>query len=156
MKFFNSEKGYGFISRDDGYSPPKAVENARRLVEEDDVAFLFGVLGTPINMAIRPYLNAKKVPQLFVATGATKWNDPKNFPWTMGWQPSYRTEAQVYAKYILANVKDPKIAVLYQNDDFGKDYVNGVRDILGDRFDAMVKLVSHEATDATIDSQIWR
>ena len=128
-----------FISYDDGYSPPKTVEQVRRLIEQDQVAFLFNTLGTPTNSAIERYVNQKKVPQLFVATGADKWGDYKEFPWTIGFQPSYRTEAQIYAKYILANVKPtPKIAILYQNDDFGKDYPAGVKDVLGDKFDKMV------------------
>ncbi len=114
-----------YISRDDGYSPPKTVEQVRQLVEQDQVLFLFNTLGTPPNTAIRGYLNDNKVPQLLVATGADKWNDPKHFPWTMGWQPSYRIEARIYARYILKNLPDAKIGVLYQNDDFGKDYLNG-------------------------------
>jgi branched-chain amino acid transport system substrate-binding protein len=112
-----------FISRDDGYSPPKTVELVRQLVEEEHVLLLFNTLGTPPNSAIRGYLNDNKVPQLFVATGADKWNDPKHYPWTMGWQPSYRVEARIYARYILKNLPNAKIAVLYQNDDFGKDYL---------------------------------
>ncbi|HYB10142.1 MAG TPA: ABC transporter substrate-binding protein, partial [Alphaproteobacteria bacterium] len=114
-----------FISLDDGYAPAKTVEQVRRLVESEKVLFLFQTLGTPSNTAIEQYMNDNKVPQVYIATGADKWNDPKNFPWTMGWQPSYRVEARVYAKYILDNVKDPKVAVLYQNDDFGKDYLAG-------------------------------
>jgi branched-chain amino acid transport system substrate-binding protein len=117
-----------FISRDDGYSPPKTVEQARQLVEQDGVMLLFGTLGTPTNTAIRSYLNANKVPQLFIHSGANKWNDPKHFPWTMGFIPSYGTEAHIYARYILNNLPDPKIAVLYQNDDSGKDYLNGLRE----------------------------
>jgi branched-chain amino acid transport system substrate-binding protein len=114
-----------FISRDDSYSPPKTVEQVRKLVEEDHVLMLFNTLGTPPNSAIHEYLNENKVPQLFVATGADKWNDPKHFPWTMGWQPSYRIEARIYARYILQNLPKAKIGVLYQNDDFGKDYLIG-------------------------------
>jgi branched-chain amino acid transport system substrate-binding protein len=143
-----------FISYDDGYSPPKTVEQVRRLVEEDQVAFLFNTLGTPTNSAIQRYVNQKKVPHLFISTGADKWGDYKHFPWTMGFQPSYRTEAQIYTKYILANVKDPKIAILYQNDDFGKDYPAGVKDVLGDKFDKMTVTASYETTDATLDSQL--
>jgi len=144
-----------FISLDDGYSPPKTVEDVRRLVEEDQVAFCFQNLGTPCNSAIAPYLNMKKVPQLFVGSGASKWSDYKKYPWTMGWQPNYRTEAQIYMKYMLKNLKDPKLGILYQNDDFGKDYPTGVRDALGDDWDKIVvKSVSYETTDATIDSQI--
>ena len=116
---------------DDAYSPPKAVEQARKLVESDEVLLVFNPLGTPSNTAIQKYLNAKKVPQLFVATGATKWNDPKHFPWTMGWQPSYQSEARIYAKYLMKEKPDAKIAVLYQNDDFGKDYLKGLKDGLG-------------------------
>ena len=144
-----------YISLDDGYSPPKAVEQARRLVEQEQVLLIFQSLGTPSNTAIHQYMNDKKVPQLFVATGATKWNDPRHFPWTMGWQPSYQTEARIYAKYILQNVKDPKIAVLYQNDDYGKDYLTGLRDGLGDKADQLiVAMKSYETTDPTVDSQI--
>lgn len=143
-----------FISVDDGYLPPKAVEQTRRLVEQEGVSFMLNGLGTPSNTAVQRYLNQRKVPQLFVATGADKWANPKDFPWTMGWQPSYRTEAQIYAKYILANKPGGRIAILYQNDDFGKDYVAGLRDVLGDRYDRMVvKSVSYEVTDPTIDSQ---
>ncbi len=144
-----------FITLDDGYSPPKAVEQARRLVEQDQVLLVFQSLGTPSNTAIQRYLNEKKVPQLFVASGATKWNDPKNFPWTMGWQPSYQTEARIYAKYILKNVKDAKIAVLYQNDDYGKDYLQGLRDGLGAQASKLIVAEkSYETSDPTIDSQI--
>jgi branched-chain amino acid transport system substrate-binding protein len=144
-----------FISYDDGYSPPKTVEQVRRLVEQDQVDFLFNTLGTPTNSAIRKYLNMKKVPQLFVATGADKWGDYKDFPWTMGYQPSYRTEAQIYTKYMLAQNPKAKLGILYQNDDFGKDYPAGVKDVLGTKHAAnLVKEVSYETTDATIDSQI--
>jgi branched-chain amino acid transport system substrate-binding protein len=144
-----------FITLDDGYSPPKAVEHARRLVEQDQVLLIFQSLGTPSNTAIQRYMNEKKVPQLFVATGATKWNDPKNFPWTMGWQPSYQTEARIYAKYILKNVKDAKIAVLYQNDDYGKDYLRGLHDGLGAQANKLIVAEkSYETSDPTIDSQI--
>ena len=144
-----------FISVDDGYLPPKAVEQTRRLVEQEGVSFMLNGLGTPSNSAVQKYLNQKKVPQLFVSSGADKWANPKDFPWTIGWQPSYRTEAQVYAKYILQNKPDGKLAVLYQNDDFGKDYVTGLRDVLGDRYDRMLaKAVSYEVTDPTIDSQV--
>jgi branched-chain amino acid transport system substrate-binding protein len=144
-----------FLSYDDGYSPPKTVEQVRRLVEEDQVDFCFQNLGTPCNSAIAEYLNHKKVPHLFVGSGASKWADIKKYPWTMGFQPGYRTEAQIYAKHILANVKDPKLAIVYQNDDFGKDYPTGVRDILGKDWDKIVvKSASYETTDPTIDSQI--
>jgi ABC-type branched-subunit amino acid transport system substrate-binding protein len=144
-----------FITYDDAYTPPKTVEMVRRLVEQDQVAFVFNTLGTPTNTAIHKYMNQQKVPHLFVATGATKWNDPKNFPWTMGWQPNYQAEGQIYAKYVLKNVPDAKVGILYQNDDYGKDYVKGFKDGLGD---AAKKLVvseqSYETTDPTIDSQI--
>ena len=143
-----------FISVDDGYLPPKTVEQTRRLVEQEGVSFMLNGLGTPTNSAVQRYLNQKKVPQLFVSSGADKWANPKEFPWTIGWQPSYRTEAQIYAKYILDKKPEGKVAVLYQNDDFGKDYLAGLRDILGDKYDRMVvKAVSYEVTDPTIDSQ---
>jgi len=144
-----------FISYDDAYSPPKAVEQARKLVESDEVLFVFNSLGTPSNSAIQKYMNSKKVPQLFVATGATKWNDPKNFPWTMGWQPNYQSETQIYAKYLLKNKPDAKIAVLYQNDDYGKDYLKGLKDGLGPKAAAMIIAEeSFETTEPTIDSHI--
>ncbi|HEY0182173.1 MAG TPA: ABC transporter substrate-binding protein [Rhodopila sp.] len=143
-----------FISYDDGYSPPKTVEQTRRLIEQDGVAALFADLGTPTNSAIVRYVNQKKVPHLFLATGADKWGDYKTSPWTIGWQPSYVTEAQVYAKYILAQKADAKIGMLYQNDDFGKDYLRGVRDVLKGNFDRQVTTVSYEVTDATVDSQL--
>jgi branched-chain amino acid transport system substrate-binding protein len=143
-----------YISLDDNYSPPKTVEQIRRLVEEDKVAFTFATLGTPTNSAIVHYMNQKKVPQLFVSTGADKWGNYKQTPWTIGWQPSYRTEAQIYTKYILQAKPNAKIAILYQNDDFGKDYPNGVKDVLGDKFDKMVVTATYETTDPTIDSQI--
>ena len=143
-----------FISRDDGYSPPKTVEVVRKLVEEDQVLLVFNPLGTPPNTAIRGYLNDNKVPQLFVATGADKWNDPKNFPWTMGYQPSYRIEARIYGRYILKELPNAKIALLYQNDDFGKDYLIGLREGLGDKADKMlVATKTYETTDPTVDSQ---
>ena len=143
-----------YISLDDTYAPPKTMEQMRRLVEEDQVAFSFATLGTPTNSAIVRYMNQKKVPHLFLATGADKWGDYKQYPFTIGWQPSYRTEAQIYAKYILKEKPNGKIALLYQNDDFGKDYVLGLKDVLGDRFDKMVTTASYEATDATVDSQL--
>jgi branched-chain amino acid transport system substrate-binding protein len=127
-----------FITRDDGYSPPKTVELVRKMVEDDQVLALFNTLGTPPNTAIQAYANENKVPQLFVATGADKWNDPKNHPWTMGWQPSYRIEARIYGRYILKNLPNAKVAVLYQNDDFGKDYLVGLREGLGDKADTMI------------------
>ncbi len=144
-----------FISRDDGYSPPKTVEQVRQLVEQDQVLFLFSTLGTPTNVAIHTYLNDNKVPQLFVATGADQWNNPKKFPWTMGLIPSYGTEARIYAHYILKNLPSAKIAVLYQNDDFGKDYLNGLRAGLGDKAQKMIVATqSYETTDPTVDSQV--
>jgi len=144
-----------FISYDDGYSPPKAVEQARKLVESDEVLLIFNSLGTPSNSAIQKYMNSKKVPQLFVATGATKWNDPKDFPWTMGWQPSYQSEARIYAKYILKEKPDAKIAVLYQNDDYGKDYLKGLKDGLGNKAASMIVAEeSFETTEPTIDNHI--
>jgi branched-chain amino acid transport system substrate-binding protein len=143
-----------FISLDDGYSPPKTLEQVRRLIEEDQVALLFNALGTPTNSAIHRYVNEKKVPHLFISSGADKWGDYQHFPWSMGFQPSFRTEAQIYAKYILKEKPNAKIAILYQNDDFGKDYVAGMKDVLGEKFDKMVVTASYEATDPTIDSQI--
>ncbi len=143
-----------FISYDDGYSPPKAVEQARKLVESDEVLVVFNPLGTPSNSAIQKYLNAKKVPQLFVATGATKWNDPKDFPWTMGWQPSYQSEAHIYAKYLLKEKPDAKIGVLYQNDDFGKDYLRGLKDGLGAKASMITAEESYETSEPSIDGHI--
>ena len=143
-----------FITYDDGYSPPKAVEQARKLVESDEVLVVFNPLGTPSNSAIQKYLNSKKMPQLFVATGATKWNDPKGFPWTMGWQPSYQSEAQIYAKFILKEKPDAKIALFYQNDDFGKDYVKGLKDGLGAKASMIITEESYETTEPSIDSHI--
>jgi ABC-type branched-subunit amino acid transport system substrate-binding protein len=143
-----------FISYDDGYQPPKTVEMIRKLVEEDQVLACFNMTGTPCNSAIHKYLNQKKVPQLFVATGASKWGNPKDFPWTMGYQPDYHTEGVIYAKHILANVKDARIGVLYQNDDYGKDYFNGIKDGLGREAGRLVKVVTYETTDPTVDNQI--
>jgi branched-chain amino acid transport system substrate-binding protein len=142
-----------FISYDDAYTPPKTVEQARRLVEEDEVLLIFNSLGTPPNSAIEKYMNIKKVPQLFVATGATKWNDPKHFPWTMGWQPSYQSEGRVYAEYLIKNHPNGKIAILYQDDDYGKDYVKGLKDGLDGKL-TIAKELSYEVTEPTIDSQI--
>src|SRR5690348_16108470 len=155
FKKINAEGGINgrkinFISYDDAYSPPKTVEQARKLVESDEVLFIFNSLGTPPNSAIQKYMNAKKVPQLFVATGATKWNDPKDFPWTMGWQPSYQSEARIYAKYILKEKPNAKIAVFYQNDDFGKDYVKGLKDGLGAKTSLIVLEESYEVSEPTI------
>ena len=160
FKKINDEGGINgrkinFISLDDGYSPPKTVEMVRRLVEQDEVLLVFQTLGTPSNSAIHKYMKAKKVPQLFVATGATKWNDPSsNFPWTMGWQPSYQTETTIYAKHILKEKPNAKIGVLYQNDDYGKDYLKGLKDGSGDKAKMIVAEVSYEVTDPTVDSQI--
>lgn len=150
-----SGRRINFISYDDAYSPPKTVEQVRRLVEEDQVALLFNPLGTASNTAIERYMNMKKVPQLLVATGADKWGDYKRFPWTMGYQPSYRTEAQIYTKYMMSQNPQAKLAILYQNDDFGKDYLAGVKSVLGDKYSSIVvKEVSYETTDATVDSQL--
>jgi len=160
FKMINDQGGINgrkinFITLDDGYSPPKAVEQVRKLVEQEEVLLVFQPLGTPSNSAIHQYMNAKKVPQLFVATGATKWGDPEHFRWTMGWQPSYQTEARIYVKYLLQTKPDAKIGILYQNDDFGKDYLKGIKDGLGDKAAKMiVSEVSYEVTDATVDSQI--
>jgi branched-chain amino acid transport system substrate-binding protein len=144
-----------FISYDDGYSPPKAVEQARKLVESDEVLLIFNSLGTPSNSAIQKYMNAKKVPQLFVATGASKWNDPKHFPWTMGWQPSYQAEAIIYAKYLLKEKPGAKVAIFYQNDDFGKDYLIGFKKGLGANNGGMTLIEeSYEVTEPSIDSHI--
>jgi branched-chain amino acid transport system substrate-binding protein len=159
FKKINAEGGINgrkidFISYDDSYSPPKAVEQARKLVESDEVLLLFNPLGTPSNSAIQKYLNARKVPQLFVATGATKWNDPKNFPWTMGWQPSYQSEARIYAKYLMKEKPGGKIAVMYQNDDFGKDYLKGLKDGLGAKASMIIAEESYETSEPTIDNHI--
>src|SRR5438876_9508325 len=144
-----------YISYDDAYSPPKTVEMVRKLGEQDPVALLFQTLGTPTNSAIHKYMNQQKVPHIVVATGASKWNDPKNFPWTMGFQPNYQTEGHIYAQYVLKNVKDPKIGILFQNDDYGKDYVKGLKDGLGEAAKKLIVLEqSYEVTDPTIDSQI--
>jgi branched-chain amino acid transport system substrate-binding protein len=143
-----------FVTYDDAYSPPKAVEQVRKLVESDEVLLVFNPLGTPSNSAIQKYLNAKKVPQLFVATGATKWNDPKDFPWTMGWQPSYQSEAHIYAKYLMKEKPDAKIALLYQNDDFGKDYLKGLKDALGAKTSMIISEESYETSEPSIDGHI--
>jgi len=143
-----------FISYDDAYSPPKAVEQARKLVESDNVLLIFNSLGTPSNSAIEKYMNSKRVPQLFVASGASKWNDPKDFPWTMGWQPSYQTEAHIYAAYVLKEKPAGKIAVLFQNDDFGKDYVKGLKDALGPKASMIVAEESYETSEPSIDDHM--
>jgi branched-chain amino acid transport system substrate-binding protein len=143
-----------FITYDDGYSPPKAVEQARKLVESDEVLLVFNPLGTPSNTAIEKYMNSKKVPQLFVATGATKWNEPKDFPWTMGWQPSYQSEARIYAKYLVKEKPGAKIAVLFQNDDFGKDYLKGLKDGLGAKSSMIIAEEGYETSEPSIDNHI--
>jgi branched-chain amino acid transport system substrate-binding protein len=160
FKMINDQGGVNgrkinFISYDDGYSPPKTVEQARKLIESDEVLLIFNALGTPPNNAIQKYHNSKKVPQLFVATGASKWDDPKQFPWTIGFQPSYRSEARIFAKYILKNKPDAKIAVFYQNDDFGKDYLSGLKDIFADKASQLIIAEeSYEISEPTIDSHI--
>src|SRR6187402_457782 len=160
FRMINEEGGINgrkinFVSYDDGYSPPKTVEQARKLVESDEVLLIFNSLGTPPNSAIQKYMNSKKVPQLFVATGATKWNDPQNFPWTMGWQPNYQSETQIYAKYILKEMPNAKIGVLYQNDDYGKDYLKGLKDGLGAKAASMIVVEeSYETSEPTIDNHI--
>ncbi|MEY9126425.1 ABC transporter substrate-binding protein [Bradyrhizobium yuanmingense] len=143
-----------FISYDDGYSPPKTVEQARKLVESDNVLLIFGSLGTSTNSAIRKYMNEKKVPQLFVASGASKWNDPKQYPWTMGWQPSYVSEARIYAKYIMKEKPNGKIGVLYQNDDFGKDYLNGLKEGLGAKASMIVREEAYDTSEPAIDERV--
>jgi branched-chain amino acid transport system substrate-binding protein len=160
FKMINEQGGINgrkinFISYDDGYSPPKAVEQARKLVESDEVLVVFGPLGTPSNSAIQKYLTSKKVPQLFVATGATKFGDQKDFPWTMGWQPAYQSEGRIYAKHLLKEKPDAKIAILFQNDDFGKDMLKGVKDGLGDKASSMIIAEeSYEVSEPSIDSHI--
>ena len=159
FKKINDEGGINgrkinFISLDDGYSPPKTVEMVRKLVEQDEVLLVFQTLGTASNTAIQKYLNSKRVPQLFVASGATKWNDPQGSPWTMGWQPNYQTETTIYAKHILKTKPNAKIGVLFQNDDYGKDYLKGLKDGLGDKTKMIVAEVSYEVSDPTVDSQI--
>ena len=159
FKMINDQGGINgrkinYISYDDAYSPPKAVEQTRKLVESDEVLLIFSALGTPSNTAIQKYLNAKKVPQLFLATGATKWNDPKNFPWTMGYLPSYQSEGRIYAQYLLKEKPGAKVGVLYQNDDFGKDYLKGLKDGFGDKASAVVIEDSYELTEPTVDSHI--
>ena len=160
FKMINDQGGINgrkidFISYDDGYSPPRTVEQTRKLVESDDVLAVFGSVGTPTNSAVHKYMNAKKVPQLFVATGATKWGNPKEYPWTIGWQPNYQSEGRVYADYILKHAPNGKIAVLYQDDDYGKDYLNGLLFGLGDKAKTMiVAKAPYETTDPTVDSQV--
>jgi ABC-type branched-subunit amino acid transport system substrate-binding protein len=160
FKMINDQGGINgrkinWISYDDGYSPPKTVEQVRKLIESDEVLFVFNALGTPTQTAVQKYQNIKKVPQLFVATGASKWNDPKDFPWTMGFQPSYRVEARIFAKYILKEKPNAKVAVFYQNDDFGKDYVAGLKDVFGDKASSLIVAEeSYETTEPSIDSHI--
>ena len=160
FKMINEQGGINgrkinFITLDDAYSPPKTVEQVRRLVEDEKVAFLFQTLGTAPNLAIRQYLNDNKVPQLFVSTGAAVFSDPEHFPWTIGFNPNYQTEAHIYAKDILATKPDGKIALLYQNDGFGKDYLKGLQDVLGaDHAGMLVKAASYETSEPTVDSQI--
>jgi branched-chain amino acid transport system substrate-binding protein len=160
FKKINEEGGVNgrkinFISYDDANSPPKTVEQTRKLVESDEVALILGAIGTAPNTAVQKYLNAKRVPQLFVGTGATKWGDPEHFPWTMGWQPTYQSEGRVFAKSILTNYPRSKIAVLYQNEDFGKDYLKGLKDGLGDKATSMIVAEkTYERTDPTVDSQV--
>ena len=159
FKKINAEGGINgrkinFVTYDDGYSPPKAVEQARKLVESDEALLVFNSLGTANNTAIQKYMNSKKVPQLFVATGATKWNDPKDFPWTMGWQPSYQSEARIYAKYLMKEKPTARIAIFYQNDDFGKDYLKGLKDGLGAKASMIAAEESYETSEPTIDNHI--
>ena len=145
------------IQYDDSYSPPKAVEQVRKLVESDEVLLTFQIIGTPPNAAVQKYLNAKKVPQLFAATGASKFTDPKNFPWTMGFNPNYFVEGRIYGQYILKNYANAKVGVLYQNDDLGKDYLNGIKAGLGDKAAAMIVAeASYEVSDPTVNSQILK
>src|SRR3982075_2041712 len=160
FKMINDQGGINgrkinFISYDDGYSPPKTVEQVRKLIESDEVFLVFNALGTPTQNAVQKYHNSKKVPQLFLATGASKWNDPKDYPWTMGFQPSYRVEARIFAKYILKNKPDGKVAVFYANDDFGKDYVAGLKDIFGDKASKLIVIEeSYETSEPSVDSHI--
>jgi branched-chain amino acid transport system substrate-binding protein len=160
FKMINDQGGINgrkinWISYDDAYSPPKTVEQTRKLIESDEVLLVFNALGTPTQTAVQKYQNTKKVPQLFVATGASKWNDPKNFPWTMGFQPSYRAEARIFAKYILKNKPDGKVAVFYANDDFGKDYLAGLKDVFGDKASKMIIMEeSYETSEPSIDNHI--
>ena len=162
MKMINDQGGVNgrkinLIQYDDAYSPPKAVEQVRKLVESDEVLLTFQLLGTPSNAAVQKYLNSKKVPQLFAATGASKFTDPKNFPWTMGFNPNYFVEGRVYGQYIIKNYPNAKVGILYQNDDLGKDYLNGIKAGLGDKAASMVVAeASYEVSDPTIDSQILK
>ena len=159
FKKINAEGGINgrkinFVTYDDGYSPPKTVEQARKLVESDEVLFIFNSLGTPPNSAIQKYMNQKKVPQLFVASGASKWNDPRQYPWTMGWQPSYASEARIYAKYIMKGKPDAKIGVLYQNDDFGKDYLKGLKAGLGAKASMIAMEEAYDTSEPAVDEHV--
>jgi branched-chain amino acid transport system substrate-binding protein len=159
FKKINAEGGINgrkinFVTYDDGYSPPKSVEQVRKLVESDEVLAVFSPVGTPSNTAIQKYLTSKKVPQLFVGSGAAKWNDPKGHPWTIGWVPSYQSEARIYAKFLMKEKPDGKIAILYQNDDFGKDYLKGLKDGLGSKASMIIAEESYETSERTIDSHI--
>src|SRR6478736_6744044 len=162
LKMINEQGGINgrklnLIQYDDAYSPPKAVEQVRKLVESDEVLFTFQIIGTPSNAAVQKYLNAKKVPQLLAATGASKFTDPKNFPWTLGFNPNYQTEGRIYGQYILKNHPDAKIGILYQNDDLGRDYLTGLKAALGDKAAKMIVAeASYEVTDPTIDSQVLK
>ena len=162
FKMINEQGGINgrkinLIQYDDAYSPPKAVEQVRKLVESDEVLLTFQIVGTPSNAAVQKYLNAKKVPQLFAATGASKFTDPKNFPWTLGFNPNYQTEGRIYGQYILKNHPDAKIGILYQNDDLGRDYLTGIKAGLGDKAAKMIVAeASYEVTDPTIDSQVLK
>jgi branched-chain amino acid transport system substrate-binding protein len=143
-----------FITLDDGYSPPRAVEQVRRMVEQDGVALIGGAVGTPSNAAIEPYLNARKVPDIFNVSGVDRMHQPKTYPWTIGWPPSYRGEARVFVRHILHDAPKAKIALIYQDDDLGKDELQGVKDVLGDAFASQVTVASYEITDPTADSQV--
>ena len=162
FKMLNEQGGINgrqinLIQYDDAYSPPKAVEQVRKLVESDEVLFTFQIVGTPSNAAVQKYLNAKKVPQLFAATGASKFTDPKNFPWTLGFNPNSQTEGRIYGQYILKNYPAAKIGILYQNDDLGRDYLTGIKAGLGDKAASMIVAeASYEVTDPTIDSQVLK
>src|ERR1700733_5612468 len=162
FKMINDQDGINgrkinLIQYDDAYSPPKAVEQVRKLVEGDEVLLTFQLVGTPPNAAVQKYLNAKKVPQLFAATGASRFTDPKNFPWTMGFNPNYFVEGRIYGQYIIKNYPNAKVGVLYQNDDLGKDYLNGIKAGLGDKAATMIVAeASYEVSDPTIDSQVLK
>src|SRR5665213_1545413 len=159
VRMINEQGGIGgrkinLIQYDDAYSPPKTVEQVRKLVESDEVLTTFQIIGTPPNAAVQKYLNERKVPQLLASTGATRFTDPKNFPWTIAFDPNYQSEAHIYAKYILANYPNAKIGILYQNDDLGKDYVKGLKDALGDKASMVIAEKSYELSDPTVDSQM--